>query len=135
MRCLNRNKTSFYYALYDTKDAILDEYGNESGEYTVKYHKPEKAKANISAAMGETNTRQFGEDEAYDKVIVIENPDTPIDEHSVLWIDTLPQLTEDGELARNEDGEVITPWDYEVKKVARSLNSVSYAVRKVNIRG
>ena len=135
MRCLNRNKTSFYYALYDTKDAILDEYGNESGEYTVKYHKPEKVKANISAAMGETNTRQFGEDEAYDKVIVIENPDTPIDEHSVLWIDTLPQLTEDGELARNEDGEVITPWDYEVKKVARSLNSVSYAVRKVNVRG
>ena len=135
MRCLNRNKKAFYYALYDTKVPILDEYGNESGQYEVKYHKPVSDKANISAAVGETNVRQFGEDEAYDKVIVIENPDTPIDEYAVLWIDTLPQLTEDGELARNEKGEVITPWDYVVKKVATSLNSVSFAVSKVNVRG
>lgn len=135
MRCLNRNKKAFYYALYDTKIPILDEYGNESGQYEVKYHKPVRDKANISAAVGETNVRQFGEDEAYDKVIVIENPDTPIDEYAVLWIDTLPQLTEDGELARNEKGEVITPWDYVVKKVATSLNSVSFAVSKVNVRG
>lgn len=135
MRCMTRNMTPFFYALYDTKEPILDEYGNESGEYEVRYHKPERSKANISAAMGETNTRQFGEDEAYDKVIVIDKPDTPIDEHSVLWIDTLPELTEYGELARNEIGEVITPWDYVVKKVARSLNSVSYAVSKVNVRG
>lgn len=135
MRCMRRNKTSFFYALYDGKEAMKDEYGNDSGEYTVKYTAPSELKANISAAVGETNTRQFGEDERYDKVIVMDIPDAPIDEHSVLWIDTVPQLTESGELARNEDGEVITPWDYEVKKVARSLNSVSYAVRKVSIRG
>lgn len=135
MRCMRRNKTSFFYALYEGKEVLKDEYGNESGEYTVKYTAPLELKANISAAVGETNTRQFGEGEQYDKVIVMDTPDAPIDEHSVLWIDTIPQLTESGELACNEDGEVITPWDYEVKKVARSLNSVSYAVRKVDIRG
>ena len=75
MRCMTRNMTPFFYALYDTKEPILDEYGNESGEYEVRYHKPERSKANISAAMGETNTRQFGEAEAYDKVIVIEKPE------------------------------------------------------------
>ena len=36
---------SFCYALYDTKEPILDEYGNESGEYEVRYHKPERSKA------------------------------------------------------------------------------------------
>ena len=131
---MNRNKVPFFYALYLRKESLLDEYGNDTGQYEVIYGNPVGLKANISAAKGETNIRQFGEDEAYDKVIVIDKPDTPIDEYSVLWIDTLPELTEDGELAHNEKGEVITPWDYVVKKVARSLNSVSYAVSKVNVR-
>ena len=41
----------------------------------------------------------------------------------------------DGALAKSETGEIITPHDYIVKKVARSLNSVSIAICKVNVRG
>ena len=85
MRCLNRNKTSFFYALYLRKEPLLDEYGNDTGQYEVVYGNPAHAKANISAAKGETSVRQFGEDVAYDKVIVMEKPSPPIDEHSVLW--------------------------------------------------
>ena len=134
MRCLDRNKRSFYYALFIEKRPIMDEYGNETSENEIVYGKPVSCKGNISAARGETATRQFGEDEGYDRVIVLDKPDTPIDEYAVLWVDSTPSLTEEGELATDENGEVVTPWDYIVKKVARSLNSVSIAISKVNVR-
>lgn len=134
MRCLDRNKRSFYYALFIEKRPIMDEYGNETSENEIMYGKPVSCKGNISAARGETATRQFGEDEGYDRVIVLDKPDTPIDEYAVLWVDSTPSLTEEGELTTDENGEVVTPWDYIVKKVARSLNSVSIAISKVNVR-
>lgn len=59
----------------------------------------------------------------------------PIDEYTVLWVDTVPTVDEDGVLAVNENGEILTPHDYIVKKVAKSLNSVSIAISKVNVSG
>lgn len=135
MRTMLRNKSNFYYALYKGKSPKNDEYGNVTGEYDVFYENPMKFAANISAAKGETTTRQFGESESYDKVIVMDNDAPPIDEYTVLWVDKVPQVDETGALATNEEGEVITPHDYIVKKVARSLNSVSIAISKVNVSG
>lgn len=134
MVCMNRNKSKFFYALYESKEQDTDEYGNATGGVTITYKKPQEHRANISAAKGETQTRQFGESENYDKVIVMDGDAPPIDEYSILWIDTVPQFDEEGELAVNEDGEVITPHDYIVKKIARSLNSVSIAISKVNVQ-
>lgn len=134
MRCMNRNKVTFFYALYERKEPIVDEYGNTTGEHEVIHGNPLEYSANISAAKGETQTRQFGENEVYDKVIVADNTAPPIDEYSVLWIDTMPQLDENGALATDESGKVITPYDYVVTKVARSLNSVSIAVSKVKVQ-
>lgn len=126
MRCMVRNKATFYYALYEGQTEIIDEYGNATGQYSVTYGTPLKSLGNVSAAQGEMQTRQFGESESYDKVIVLDDVNTPIDEYSILWVDTLPHL--------NEDGTTETPHDYVVKKVARSLNSVSIAVSKVSVR-
>lgn len=133
MRCMQRNKVKFFYALYEGKEAITDEYGNVTGEYAVKHGNPIEFSANISAAKGETQTRQFGENVSYDKVIAMDNDSPPIDEYSILWIDITPELNEDGSLAVDSKGEVKTPHDYIVKKVARSLNGVSYAVSKVSV--
>ena len=126
MRCMVRNKTKFYYALYIEKKELTDEYGNITGEYEVVHGNPIKAFGNVSSAMGETQVRQFGESESYDKVIVLDNPNTPINEYSLLWVDTLPNL--------NADGSTDTPHDYIVKKVAKSLNSVAIAISKVNVQ-
>ena len=125
MRTLLRNKSKFYYASYIDETPIADEYGNETGEYMVAYGHPTKAFGNVSAAQGEMQSRQFGESESYDKVIVLDDNNASIDEHSVLWIDTLPHL--------NDDGSTGTPYDYRVKKVARSLNGLSVAIRKVQV--
>ena len=37
MRTLNRNKSPFWYLLYDSKAPAKDEYGNETGEELVIY--------------------------------------------------------------------------------------------------
>lgn len=135
MKCMQRNKSSFFYALYEGKEEIEDDYGNATGEYSVKYGNPTHYSANISAAKGETSTRQFGESEDYDKIIVFDNEAPPIDEYSVLWVDTKPSLNEDGSLKKDDNGNTVTPYDYIVKKVAKSLNVVSIAISKVNVSG
>lgn len=133
MRCMERNKVNFYYALFTKRVPVVDEYGNDTGEFDVQHGNPVKSSANISAAKGETQTRQFGENVSYDKVIAMDNEAPPIDEYSILWIDTMPELNEDGSLAVDSEGNAKTPHDYIVKKVAKSLNSVSYAVSKVSV--
>lgn len=135
MRCMNRNKVKFYYAMYESREPIMNQYGKPSGQHKVIYGNPIEEYANISAAKGETQTRQFGENESYDKVIVMDLGTPSIDEYSILWVDTEPQLNEDGSLAVNDKGEVITPHDYVVKKVAKSLNNVSIAISKVTVSG
>ena len=126
MRCMTRNKTPFYYAPYTGETEITDEYGNHTGEYELTYGTPIRVSGNVSAAQGEMQNRQFGESESYDKVIVLDDRNTPIDEYSILWVDTLPHL--------NEDGSTDTPHDYIVRKVARSLNGASIAISKVDVK-
>ena len=125
MRSLVRNKVTFYFAEYESNNETIDEYGNVTGQYEVVYGKPIKIQGNVSAAKGEMQNRQFGESESYDKVIVLDDINIQIDEYSVLWVDTLPSL--------NEDGTTNTPHDYIVRQVARSLNSVSIAISKVSV--
>ena len=127
MRTLHRNKISIFYANYRNKIPRRDEYGNLNGEYDIAYDNPIEVRANVSAARGESTTRQFGDDEGYDRVIVLDDTRIPITTTSILWIDTPPEIAENGSTS--------TPHDYIVKQVATSLNSVSIAVSKVNVSG
>jgi hypothetical protein len=130
-----RNKQVFWYALYDSTQKTEDEYGNQNGTY-ADYGNPVQTSANISPAKGDVVARQFGDDDQYDKVIVTGDRDTPIDEYAVLWIDTVPELDENGALKVNADGEIVTPWDYIVRKVGRGLpnyGSTVIAVSKVTV--
>ena len=118
LRTLERNKQVVYYALFDGKEPVIDEYGNQTGEYEILYTPPTLLKINVSAARGEYSTRQFGDTEKYDKVLMTDDLNVPITETSILWIDSL---------------DTEKPHDYIVKKVAKSLNSVSIAVSKVSV--
>ena len=118
MRLLERNKQCIYYAIYKGKQPIEDEYGNPTGEYEVSYSLPVLCKLSVSSARGEYSTRQFGEMENYDKILITDNMNLPISETSILWIDSL---------------DTTKPHDYIVKKVAKSLNTISYAVTKVKL--
>lgn len=123
MRTLERNKTPFYYSLYLDKKENVDENGYTTGTYTFIYSEPVKCKGNISASTGSVQVEQFGNDLQYDKVVILDDVNSPIDENSVLWVDK--------PVEHDKNGNPL--YDYVVKKVARSLNSVSFAIRKVNL--
>lgn len=82
-------------------------------------------RANISPASGASMTEQFGTMDNYDKVIVTDDMTCPIDENTVLYIDAPPVI--------DYDTGKYNPYDYVVMRVAKSINSISIAVRKVNV--
>lgn len=123
MRCMERNKRTFWYCLYDRKEPIIDEDGNETGEELIVYKPVQSLRANISAASGSSQVEQFGNLAGYDKVIVLDDTSCLIDENTVLFIDKEPEYDDDGKPL----------YDYMVKRVAKSLNSVSIAVTKVSV--
>ena len=45
------------------------------------------------------------------------------------------ELNDEGTLKRDEKGNVLTPHDYIVKKVADGLDSIQVAIRKVDVNG
>lgn len=135
MRLNNRLKQTFWYAAYGAVVEDYDDYGNQIGT-SVSYGNPVKTSGNISAAKGEVVTRQFGDDDLYDRVIVLEDRDTPIDENTILWIDITPELDDNGALVVDANGQAATPHNYIVRKVGRGLpkfGEATIAVSKVTV--
>lgn len=117
MRCLDRNKKSFYYATYQGMSKLTDDNGNFTGEYGITYSEPIQVWGNISPASGSVYSNPFGLTEGYDKIIVMADSDFPIAETSVLWV----------------DNDITKSFDYRIVRIARSLNSVSIAIKKVDV--
>lgn len=117
MRTLIRNQRPFYYALYQGVEEVIRD-GMHTGEYTISYSEPILCAGNISAGNGESASELYGLSASdYDKLIVLADVNIPIDESSVLWL----------------EHQVDSKYDYIVKRVARSLNSVTIAVKKVDV--
>ena len=123
MKTLERNKRDFYYATYITKEENKDENGYATGTYKVVYSEAVKCKGNISPSSGIAQTEMFGNELSYDKVMVLDDVNIPIDENSILWVDKPVEYDDNGNPLH----------DYVVKEVAKSLNSVSFAISKVKI--
>lgn len=117
MKSMNRNKRPFWYALFREKQRL------EDGSYRMIYEEAVPMRAPISAGTGDSSVEQFGKDIRYDRVIVVDDVNCPIDENTILFIDTEP--------TKNADGDYV--FDYIVKRVARSLNTVAIAVSRVNV--
>ena len=115
MKCLKRNQTSIYYALLQDCYEETDEYGNVIGQFDSEYSDPVKVKVNVSPARGTIDIEQFGINANYNRTIVTDDLNCPIDENSILWI------------GRDTD----KPYNYVVVGVAKSINSITYAIREV----
>ena len=123
MRTLVRNKKPFYSSFYMGLTNVYDEQGYLTGEKRKAYSEPRKRYGNISPSSGYAQVEQFGSNVSYDKVIILDiNDDCDINENSVLCIDVEPTY---------KNGELV--YDYVVTKVARSLNHISIACKKVDI--
>lgn len=111
MRNLERNKRTIYYTLYMGLVEAVDENGYYTGEKPPQYSDPVAIKGSVSAARGSTDLDLFGINVPYTNTIIVDDMDCPVDENSLFWIDENP---------------------YAVVLVAKSLNHITYAVRKLN---
>ena len=118
MRSLLRNQQPVFYKLYEGQEEIIDEYGNPTGSYIPIYSALKSAMLCVSPNKGNSEVEQFGSLEDYDRTMTTADPNCPIDENSVLWVD-----------GADTDG----PYTHIVKKKAVWKNSVQYAIKKVSV--
>lgn len=119
------NQSEFYYQTYIGEGEEYDEDGYLTGDnsQTIVYSNPIKAKAMISANTSDVVPLPFGKDLQYDKMIsTVQN--LPIDEHTMLFIDVVPVI--------DENGATETKPDYEVIKVSKGLYQNVWAIKKVD---
>ena len=116
MLSLARNQETIYYALYAGTTESTDADGLYTGDLENTYQTPVAIEASVSAARGLAEMDLFGVDVVYTNAVIVDDISCPIDEHSVLWIG-IPTTA---------------PHNYEVIRVARSLNHITYAVQQVD---
>ena len=119
MRGQRRNNQNVGYALYDGAYKVQNANGKLTGESIQTYGDPVYMPMNVSAARGSSDIEMFGIDTPYTKTLTTCDMTCPIAEDSVLWIDADPQTE---------------PYNYVVVRIARSLNSITYAVKEVDVR-
>ena len=128
---LKRNQRTFYCASFTGIETPMDGERRYYLGPVKTYGPPVLMEGFVSAATGRAAVEAFGENIRYDRTIIIYDPEAPVEETeeteetSVFWIDSTPVL--------KEDGTTETPYDYVVKRVARSLNLTAVAVAKVAV--
>ena len=147
MRTLSRNKQAVYYALYGSTEDVVDDYGNEIIGSETTYSNVNLLMANVSPAKGDAELQQFGINEDYTRTVVTDKK-LPIDEATVMWVglgrldvyDSADIYTDgdtvikDGQIVRFKNGRFVeVPYNHKVVKVAKSINSTTYAIKEVNV--
>lgn len=118
MRTAKRNKRPVAYAFYEGVTEIIDDEGNNTGEYTVSYTEPIKVLMNISGGRGQADVAMFGIHSSFARTAVTEDLETPFSTDTVFWIETNPDTE---------------PHDYRVVGVARTINQVVLALGEVSV--
>ena len=118
MRTLEINRQPMWYALYKGKVEVIDEYGNHTGVYELKYSDPVLYPVNMSQSRGTADVDAFGINANYDRTFVTTDMNCPIKEDSLIWFGADPQTE---------------PHNSVVYQIANSLNSITYAIRGVSV--
>ena len=136
MRSLKKNQQKNYYSTYANQIVIYER--DENGEIVyvdeektipkiiserAGYNKPVSFCANASAGKGTAQEEVFGKDIDFTRTISTTDLTLPIDELSLVWIESEPKYLEDGTVDTNSA-------DYKVAaKPARSLNQLMIALK------
>lgn len=137
MRNLKKNQQKLWYSTYadqitiyerDENDEIVyDEIDGEKYPRIIAeragYNKPAFFDANVSAGKGTAQEDVFGKDIDFTRTISTTDLTLPIDELSLVWIESEPKYLEDGTVNPNSA-------DYKVAaKPAKSLNQLMIALK------
>lgn len=118
MRTLEINKQPMWYALCLGKTEVIDEFGNHTGVFDIQYSDPVYYPVNMSESRGTVSAEPFGLTSDYDRTFVTTDMSCPISEDSIIWFGADPE---------NE------PYNYVVHRIANSLNSITIAIRGVDV--
>ena len=119
MRTLEINKQPMWYALCTGKTEVIDEYGNHTGVFELTYSAPVYYPVNMSESRNIVNFEAFGITADYDRTFVTTDMSCPISEDTIIWFGADPATD---------------PHNYVVHRIANSLNSITIAIRAVDVR-
>lgn len=137
MRSLKKNQQKIWYSTYadqitiyerdENGEIVYDEIDGEKYPRIIAeragYNKPVFFDANVSAGKGTAQEDVFGKDIDFTRTISTTDLTLPIDELSLVWIESEPKYLEDETIDPNSA-------DYKVAaKPARSLNQLMIALK------
>lgn len=127
MKTMCRNRQKVYYCLRNETEnlTITDEYGNiiETGEKGVSFDEPVMVEMVAGQRSGTAmSDNLFGDVTDYSRVLYTEDMNCPIEEGTVLFVEKEPEFSDSEPL-----------FDYIVRAVYKTLNTISYAVKKVSV--
>ena len=111
MRSLQRDWRTMEYAVPQSTEPILDEYGNDTLEVKTIYSERKELRANISANVGQEAVNVFGSLTGYSRTVTYWGNSCPLIEGSKVWFGSE---------------------EYTVIKVADSKNGFLIALREVS---
>lgn len=111
MRTIIRDKSLVYYS---NATEGVDEWGNTVNNV---YETPIPIRLSVSVEQGVLLQRQYGKQVNYDRVIITELTELPIQESTRFWIDE----------------SINNPHNYIVKKIARSKNFINIGLDRVDL--
>ena len=124
MRNLRYNMQPIWYSLLTGKTENVDEYGNDTGTYTLTYATPVKKWMSVRWNIGDVMLNPFGLNEDGRRRLATDDLNCPINVGTILWIGITPD-------SNGESGEV--KHNYELSgSPERSLNQIVYLVQEVH---
>ena len=125
MRGLVRQKQKVYWSRVSEKMDGLDRI--------KAYTKPVLYRFSVSATAGTPEEIAAGVVPDYDRYITSFNRDFQPQEADLFWIDRTPQISDDGSLVLNEDGDPTVLPDYTLKRIldTQKGNIARYGISKV----
>lgn len=123
MRTTQRDRRAIWYALYQGVEDVYDDDGNLTGEKSVSYATPVKARMNVSGGRGRAAIEEFGIDNPFTRSAVTEDLDTPFDTDTIFWFGIDPTDAKGNPVAHN----------YRCTGVAKTINCCTIALAELDV--
>ena len=133
MKLLRRNIRPVWYCLYKRTEDLKNSDGRFTGEKNIIYDEPVEILCNVSPASGYIQNYMFGLLEEYDKIMITDDINCPISESTVLFIDKVPEFIEKKKKNKELEWDSSPIYDYVVRRISKSLNHITYVVKKVSV--
>ena len=120
LRNLKKNSKKLWYSNYSGRVPIVDENGDETGNYIGGYASPVAFLATLSASRGNAYSDMFGTNLNYTRTLATVEK-LPIKEESLIWVSE-PVMKADGTVDEESA-------DYTVAGIADGLNGIVVALK------